>query len=378
MSDFHQRGLITTLHRFGPVHPGLTEELRTFNRTQPLVLLLPCHASDLNGEAVKTIVAALQQINYLTGIIVSMNGVPEADQSSVRSFWETAGKCVTVLFNDSPENAARLSAKAGFSVENGGKGLNLWAALLEACREYETATVVVHDCDIVTYTPELPARLAYAAANPEFGVVFAKGYYSRVKERFYGRVTRLFLGPLTRSLIHVAGHQPLLDFLDCFRYPLAGEFAGDINVVGAMPVAAGWRLEIAALCELFRMIDPRHICQVDLCIDYEHKHRPLRSDGTAFGLEGMCVEIASELLSQVRAEGTEVSPKMLESLCSRYERSAGETIQRYEMDARINGLSFEKERECEAVEVFSAALRRTSEEYQRGNQRPPYFPPAGN
>ncbi|MGB1848551.1 MAG: glycosyl transferase, partial [Pseudohongiellaceae bacterium] len=82
----------------------------------------------------------------------------------------------------------------------------------------------LHDCDILTYDRSLLARLLYPVANPNFSYAFNKGFYSRVAgDRISGRVVRLFVTPLIRTLKRVCGCSEFLDYMDSFRYPLAGE-----------------------------------------------------------------------------------------------------------------------------------------------------------
>ena len=123
-------------------------------------------------------------------------------------------------------------------------------------------------------------------------------YYSRVTDRLYGRVSRLFLAPLLHAIVRVAGHQPLVDFLLSFRYPLAGEVALTRELAATLPASSGWGLEIGQLCEVFRRVDPREVCQVDGGAGYDHKHQP-----AATALAGMAAEIARELFAQLAAEG---------------------------------------------------------------------------
>ena len=56
------------------------------------------------------------------------------------------------------------------------------------------------------------------------GYSFSKGYYPRyANNKFNGRVTRLLVTPLIKSLIKLFGNNDYLEFIDSFRYPLAGE-----------------------------------------------------------------------------------------------------------------------------------------------------------
>ena len=60
MADFHQNGIITTLHRLGerPID-ALEAELRRFGRRRPMSLVLPCLYSELEGDALPAIVDQL-------------------------------------------------------------------------------------------------------------------------------------------------------------------------------------------------------------------------------------------------------------------------------------------------------------------------------
>jgi glucosyl-3-phosphoglycerate synthase len=176
-------------------------------------------------------------------------------------------------------------------------------------------------------------------------------YYSRVTDRLYGRVSRLFLAPLLHALVRVAGHQPLLDFLLSFRYPLAGEMAMTRELAAALPVSSGWGLEIGQLCELFRRADPREVCQVDGGAGYDHKHQP-----AATALVEMAAEIARELFAQLAAEGLPDDAKFREAVAVAYRREAAHALRRSAALALVNALPFDEAVEREIVETFAARL----------------------
>ncbi|MDP5334024.1 MAG: glycosyl transferase, partial [Paracoccaceae bacterium] len=70
----------------------------------------------------------------------------------------------------------------------------------------DSAVMAIHDCDILTYTNEMLARLIYPVANPTFPFQVAKGYYARIgQDRLNGRVTRLLVSPLLIALKRVVG-----------------------------------------------------------------------------------------------------------------------------------------------------------------------------
>ena len=127
--------------------------------------------------------------------------------------------------------------------------------LLRWLTSQKARVVATHDCDILNYRRDLLARLCFPTANPNMSYEFAKGYYSRVSDRMHGRVTRLFMAPLMRSMKSVLGAVPLLDYLESFRYPLAGECSMTIELVRANRIPADWGLEVGVLAEVYVVDD---------------------------------------------------------------------------------------------------------------------------
>src|SRR4051812_41091355 len=180
-------------------------------------------------------------------------------------------------------------------------------------------------------------------------------YYSRVTDRLYGRVSRLFLAPLLQALVRVAGHHPLLDFLLSFRYPLAGEVALSLPLARGLPGTTGWGLEIATLCEAFRGIDPREICQVDGGGGYDHKHQP-----AVGSLQEMAQEITRELLAQLAREGALTDRPFQAAVQQAFRREATDAQRRYAALARMNGLVFDAEEENRMAEAFASIITAAS------------------
>ena len=56
-----------------------------------------------------------------------------------------------------------------------GKGRNLWLCFGYVLASGKSHMVAVHDCDILTYTRDLLARLCYPVAHPNLGFDFCKG-----------------------------------------------------------------------------------------------------------------------------------------------------------------------------------------------------------
>ena len=63
VSDFHQSGVFSTLHRLGrPDLQRLERELSNHARSRPIALVLPCLHSELRDVALKGIIEQLQHL----------------------------------------------------------------------------------------------------------------------------------------------------------------------------------------------------------------------------------------------------------------------------------------------------------------------------
>jgi glucosyl-3-phosphoglycerate synthase len=357
MSDFAQSGLICTLQRLNDSHlPQLEAELRVLASKRPIALVLPCHGADLGRAALVHICTELEAADWIEQVVVSMNGLDAAGMEHAGRVFARLPQRVRLLWNDGPKMAPLLSEMLGTFPH--GKGLNVWAALGLVCAEGRAEIVATQDCDVASFQRVGLARLCYPLADRRLGFAFAKMYYSRVTDRLYGRVSRLFFAPLLQALLRVAGHQPLLDFLLSFRYPLAGEIAIDRKTAMQIPFATGWALEVRMLCELFRRIEPGLICQVDGGGGYDHKHQPI---GAGSGLAAMCAEIGAALLAEMRTEGLALDDPTRAAIARAYERTSEFALRRSAALAVINGLPFEAEEERAATAAFGSSLRSARE-----------------
>jgi glucosyl-3-phosphoglycerate synthase len=361
MSDFFQTGAIATLHRLGrPDLPRLERELERFAEETPMALVLPCHIKELGTRALRTIVRELKGVTYLKQIVVGIDGANRArDFKRAQTLFRQLPQQPTLLWNDGPRMQrlyTRLEA-AELSAGPGGKGRNVWTCFGYVLASEQTRMVAVHDCDIVTYNRELLARLCYPVAHPALGFDFCKGYYARVSNQLNGRAMRLLVTPLIRALKTILGAHPFLVYMDTFRYPLAGEFALDVDLVRRVRLPYDWALEVGTLAEVFRNAAPRAICQSELCENYDHKHQELSSRDTAKGLNKMAVDIAKSFFRRMAAEGIKLDAGLFDTLLSTYLRQAEDTLRFYAADAAMNGLHFPRHEEEMAVNTFVRSIQ---------------------
>jgi glucosyl-3-phosphoglycerate synthase len=366
MSDFFQHGLISTLHQLNE-HPRQLEFPAAHAK---LGLILPCHYRDLASDALRSIIEALNRSGLFDLVIVTMNGLREAHTATVAHFWSQLRAPHRVLWNDDPLILEWLSAKGLSSTP--GKGLNLWMAVGFIGRHTDIGAFVIHDCDIKNYTAQLPSSLADPVVT--LGYKFCKGFYPRVQEQLYGRVTRLFVIPFVRSLVRVLGHFPLLDFVDSFRYPLAGECALTTDLAVQLPIENRWGLEVGLLCEVHRLLEPREVCQVDLAIRYDHKHQSLDPQQPREGLLGMVGDIALSILSHLEREGCHLNAGFLESVCEGYQQAAVDFVRRYRDVAFFNGIPFAESQEMGIARRFHERLKEITGEFANGDRALPLPP----
>jgi glucosyl-3-phosphoglycerate synthase len=382
MSDFHQTGVITSLHRLGePNLERLESDLVRYSAERPIALVLPSLYSEINGPALKTIVEELAQVPYLGQCVLSLSGTADIQQyRDMRDLFQgvtcTDGRGVTVLWNRGPRLEAlysRLRAE-GLDPGDDGKGRANWIAFGYVLATHQARVIATHDCDILDYHRDLLARLCFPTANPNMSYEFAKGYYSRVSDRMHGRVTRLFMTPIMRAMKSVLGQVPLLEYLDSFRYPLAGECSMTTELARANRIPADWGLEVGVLAEVYRNCSLKRICQVELVENYDHKHQDLSEQDVSLGLHRMVRDIASSLIRNLASYGVEFESGFLNTLIAAYVRTAQDSIARYSDDANLNGLAFDRHEEEVAVETFAGALRAAGLDFVRDPMGSPQIP----
>ncbi len=365
MADFHQTGVISTLHRLGRADLArLERELASHGRDRPVALVLPCLHSELQDVALKGIIDQLRRVDYLEQVIVSVAGTRDRqDYEEMREAFEGVrtrnGEPATLLWNDGPriQELYQALGEEGLDAGPPGKGQGVWLAFGYVLATGRARVIALHDCDIRDYDRELLARLCFPIANSNMNYEFVKGYYARVTDRLYGRVTRLFMTPFLRAMRSVLGPNPLLEFLDSFRFPLAGECAMTTDLARSIRIPSDWGLEVGVLAEVYRNCSLKRICQVELTENYDHKHRELEAQGEDAGLHRMVTDIGTSLIRNLASYGIEFDAGFLNTLSAAYVRMAQDAVARYSDDAALNGLAFDRHEEEVAVETFSSALR---------------------
>lgn len=378
MADFHQNGNIATLHNLRTRSlDEMTYELETFAQRRKFSLILPCLYSELETDAMPKILAELANVTYLHRVIIGLDRADEAQYRHAKEFFKGLNQNHIVIWNDSPRMLAleqRLNAM-GLAPAEPGKGKNVWSSIgyLIACED--SAVMAIHDCDIVTYTNEMLARLIYPVANPNFPYQVSKGFYARIGQgKLNGRVTRLLVSPLLISLKRVIGDHDYLDYLRSFRYPLSGEFAIRTSILPDLRIPSDWGLEIGVLSEAWRNLAPKAVCQVEIADEYDHKHQVLSEEDASAGLSRMSVDICKAVFRKLAADGTIFTPNVFRTLKATYYRSALDLLEAYYNDAQMNGLTVDRHQEERAIELFAENLMLAGQYFLDNPHETPFIP----
>lgn len=367
MSDFHQSGVITTLHNLGnrPVE-SLEEELKRFSRRRPMGLIIPSLYSELEAPALGHIVDELARVPYLTEIIIGLDRANREQFDHAREFFSRLPQRHRILWNDGPRLRAldEELSKEGLSPSEPGKGRNVWFCSGYALASRRTEAVALHDADIVTYKRDMVARLLYPIAHPQTNYEFCKGYYARVASgKLNGRVGRLLVSPMLRAMQLIYGPSEYLSYLESYRYPLSGEFAMHTSVLNNIRIPSDWGLEIGVLSEVHRSYGTRRLCQVDIADRYDHKHQPLSEEDATKGLSRMALDITKALFRKLSTLGVQISSESLRTLKATYYRTALDMIESYYHDALMNGLTLDRHSEERTVELFTQIVTDAGNEY---------------
>ena len=378
MADFYQNGIITTLHNLAqrPLE-AMEDELRQFSKSRPMCLVLPSLYSELEGDALANIVQELSKVDYLDEIVIGLDRATEEEYRHALEFFKPLDQRFKVLWNDGPRLRAidQKLKDEGLAPMEAGKGRNVWYCLGYVLSSGRAESIALHDCDIVTYDRSLLARLIYPVANPSFNYEFCKGYYARVANgKIHGRVSRLLVTPLIRALKKTLGHHDYLDYIDSFRYPLAGEFSFRHDVISDIRIPSDWGLEIGVLSEVQRNFANNRLCQADIADNYDHKHQELSKEDSERGLSKMSVDICKALFRKLATNGVVFNSETFRSIKATYFRIALDFIETYDNDARMNGLKLDIHSEEQAVEMFAKNILLAGQSFLENPMEKPFMP----
>lgn len=352
-------------------------ELVGFSKRRPLGLILPSLYSELEGEALPQIINHLEHVPYLDEIVIGLDRADESQYRQALKFFGQLPQRHRVLWNEGPRLMAldeELQA-LDLAPRELGKGRNVWYCMGYTLASGRAESVALHDCDITTYDRGLLARLIYPVAHPRFNYEFCKGYYARVADgKINGRVSRLLVTPLLRALKKTLGDMEYLEYMDSFRYPLAGEFSFRRDVLNDILIPSDWGLEIGVLSEMYRNYANNRLCQADIADVYDHKHQDLSESDDEGGLSKMSIDISKALFRKLATRGVTFNTETFRSLKATYYRIALDFVETYHNDALMNGLKLDVHGEEKAVELFAENIMKAGEAFLDRPMERPFIP----
>ncbi|MEA1920233.1 MAG: glycosyl transferase [Campylobacterota bacterium] len=367
MADFFQNGVVATLQKLGDrTLESIESELETYAKRHQMVLLLPALYSEFETPAMQKIIEELKHVKYLYKIILGLDQATKEQFEEVKSLMSVLPCQVDVLWNDGPriqELYAELTREGFPGLDTPGKGRNVWTMLGYGLTDQEAYAFALHDCDIVNYSREIPARLFFPIIHPALDFEFNKGFYSRVTHKLHGRVTRLFYSPLVHSLGKVFGGSRYIDYMESFRYALSGEFAFIRSLGRGIAISPTWGLEVSTLSEVYKNTSNRRICQTEIMETYEHKHQELGSQSSGGGVYKMANDIAKTLFRVMAQEGVIFSEAGFKTLEATYYQESRFETSKYNALSKLNGLDYNREQEIVAITAFQEAIKEAAAEY---------------
>lgn len=367
MADFFQNGVITTLQNLGDRSlENMEIELEDFGKRHQMVLLLPALYSEFQTPAMHKIIEELKGVKYLYKIILGLDRATKEQFEEVKQLMSVLPCKVDVLWNDGPkiQELYKDLTNEGFpGLNTPGKGRNVWTMIGYGLTDKDAYAFALHDCDIVNYNREIPARLFYPIIHPGLDFEFNKGFYSRVTNKLHGRATRLLYTPLINSLTKVYGASRYLDYMESFRYALSGEFSFIRSLGRGIGISPTWGLEVSTLSEVYKNTSNKRICQTEIMETYEHKHQELGSADSGGGIYKMANDIAKTLFRVMAQEGVVFSEASFKTLLATYFQEARFEISKYNALSKLNNLEYIREKEIQAVMEFEKAIKEAAKEY---------------
>ena len=357
---------ITTIHDFGCDLSRLEERAFELTRDTPTAVLIPSLYEELERPALEHIRNQLKDCAFVNTVIVSLYADTEEQYAKAVDFFAPLPQKTHIIWENGPRVIALLKQlqEQGLDIlAHRGKGRAVWLGL--GLATLHAGAIALHDADIITYDRSYCLKLLFPLLEPEFGFAFTKAYYARISNeprKLNGRVTRLFVAPLLHSLMDVWGHRDYISYLSSYRYPLSGEFALTSDLALTTRIPANWGLEVGLLAEVYRNVALKRIAQVDLGT-FDHKHQNVGQSPNQ-GLQKMCRDILHSLLRTLtETEQVVIGKDQLRSLRIKFRREAQDLARQYFVDAKFNGLQYDRHKEENTLERFEEVIIKAGEQY---------------
>ena len=363
MADFYQNIVPTFTRLENEDLIQMEESLTKAALRLPIGVMIPALFQDLSSPAMQSIIHELSGMNFISRVYIILDrGTPEEYQEAQEIVRPLKNKA-RILWSDSPTVQSVIARiDEVLPVGPRGKGQAIWAGLGYALGKSEVSVIAFHDADVLTYDRGFLLRLLFPVVRLRYQ--FSKGFYARYSDRLHGRVVRLFYFPFVKALRKILQKIDFLEYMSDFRYPLSGEFATFASIANELRFPSDWGIEVGLLSEMYRIVRPHRICQVEITPRYDHKHQEAGQDPTS-GLARMVSDIARTFFTQLSSSGCVLNTDTLRALKHTYMANARGYVKTYEDYSKMNTLTqFDMHQELGSIEVFASVLERAFEEFQ--------------
>jgi len=368
MSEYSQKSTkITNFYQLSN-ETDILEKLIQHSRWKRPVLIIPVLASEFtdpeNRPVFENILRELKGAKYLKDVILGLDAAEEKEVALLKEIISDVGLInVLIQWNDGPHFSRlyELLESSGIDLSQRGKGRNVFMSFGVAMALSATSVGLL-DADIKTFQRNQLDRLFFPVQVCNYQ--FSKAYYARSDgKQFFGRVKRLLVDPMLIALkrkFAYSGEEKMLhiiEYLLLFNYQLSGEVVISSEVLKRMKYSINWGVEILTLIEAYRKAN--QIAQVEFSREFfNHKHQKVSTNDPNKGLHKMTTDIIATLLNAlIVEEGLEVSSHFFRDLALTYQSVAQELIRKYAENAKLNGLSYNRDREEHFVnEVITDAI----------------------
>ena len=111
IADFHQNGVISTLHNISNrSFEELESELIEFSKERPIELILPSLYSEIEGPALKNIVKILSNNKFLNHITIGLDKANKTQFQDAKIFFKDLKVPHSVIWNDGPRMKSLITS----------------------------------------------------------------------------------------------------------------------------------------------------------------------------------------------------------------------------------------------------------------------------
>jgi glucosyl-3-phosphoglycerate synthase len=123
-------------------------------------------------------------VRFTDDVVIGLDQTDKEQFAYARNYFSRLKQRHEILWNDGPglRSIDDTLARSNLSPSKPGKRRNVWYCIGYTLACQNSDVVALHDCDILTYSRDMLARLVLPIANPASPYLFCKGYYLRITD----------------------------------------------------------------------------------------------------------------------------------------------------------------------------------------------------